>query len=68
MSPGTPIWVQLTAVGIVIFNTVLWYGTVAALFSSSAVQRLYVAIKRPFNRIAGTVMIGFGVRLILVRD
>jgi threonine efflux protein len=68
MSPGTPVWVQLAAVGIVIFNTVLWYGTVAALFSSSAVQRLHVAIKRPFNRAAGVVMIGFGARLVLVRD
>ena len=68
MSPGTPVWVQLTAVAIVIFNTVLWYGTVAALFSSGAVQRFYVAMKRPFNRVAGTVMIGFGARLMLARD
>lgn len=31
MSPGTPRWVEATAIGIVIFNTVLCCGTVAAL-------------------------------------
>lgn len=67
MSPGTPRWVEATAIGIVIFNTVLWYGTVAALFSSIVAQRLYAAIRRPLNRVAGAVMVGFGVRLMLAR-
>lgn len=68
MSPGTPLWVEVTAIGIVIFNTVLWYGTVAALFSSAVIQRFYASIKRPVNRVAGAVMIAFGARLMLVRD
>jgi threonine efflux protein len=68
MNPGTPVWVRAAAVGIVIADTVLWYGTVAALFSSSVVQRLYARIQRPVNRAAGGVMIGFGARLMLVRD
>lgn len=68
MRPDTPAWVQVTAVCIVIFNTVLWYGSVAALFSSKVVQRLYVHIQRPLNRVTGAVMIGFGGKLVLVRD
>jgi threonine efflux protein len=68
MSPGTPRWVEASAIGIVIFNTVLWYGALAAAFSSSAVQRFYTAIKRPINRVAGAVMVGFGARLILARE
>jgi threonine efflux protein len=68
MKPDTPAWVQVLAVCIVLFNTVLWYGTVAALFSSNVAQRLYVRIGRPINRAAGAVMVGFGARLILVRD
>lgn len=68
MRPETPAWVQVTAVGIVIFDTVMWYGTLAALFSSSVAQRLYVRIQRPVNRVAGAVMVGFGSKLMLVRD
>jgi len=68
LKPDTPAWVQVIAVSIVIFNAVLWYGTVAALFASDVVQRFYVRIQGPINRVAGAVMVGFGVKLALVRD
>jgi len=68
MKPDTPVWVQMVAVCIVIFNTVLSYGSVAALFSSNAAQLLYVRIQRPINRVTGAMMIGFGGKLVLVRD
>ena len=68
MSPGTPLWVEAAAVGIVLFDTVLWYGAVAALFSSAAVQRFYARVRRPINRVAGAVMVGFGGRLMLARE
>lgn len=68
MKPDMPAWVQVLAVGVVLFNTLLWYGTVAALFSSNAVQRRYVRIRRPINRAAGAVMVGFGAKLMLVRE
>jgi len=68
MSPGTPLWVEAAAVGIVPFDTVLWYGAVAALFSSAAVQRFYALVRRPVNRVAGAVMVGFGGRLMLARE
>jgi threonine efflux protein len=68
MGPETPLWVKVLAIGIVLFDTVLWYGTVAAMFSRVQVQRAYAALERPINRITGAVMIGFGTRMILVRD
>jgi threonine efflux protein len=68
LRPGTPGWVEAAAISIVMFNTVLWYGTLAALFSSSAVQRFYIAIKHPINRLSGAVMVGFGARLVLARE
>jgi threonine efflux protein len=68
MGPDTPAWAQVAAVGIVIFDTVLWYGTVAVLFSSGVVQRFYARAQRPINRVAGAAMIGFGGKLVLVRD
>ena len=67
IAPGTPVWVTVAAVGIVLFNTVVWYGTVAAVFSHDVVQKRFIALQRPINRVAGTVMIAFGARLILVR-
>ena len=68
MKPTMPTWVPFTAVAIVLFDTVLWYGTVAFLFSRSAVKRIYVRLQRSINRVTGAVMLGFGVRLILVRE
>ncbi len=68
MKPDIPASVQIMAVCIVIFNTVLWYGTVAALFSSNLVQRFYLRVQRPINRVTGAAMIGFGGKLVLVRD
>ena len=68
MAPATPLWVKTLAVGIVLLDTVLWYGTVAAMFSRAKIQRGYAALEKPINRTTGTVMIGLGARLILVRD
>lgn len=65
--PTTPAWVRVTAVGIVLADTLLWYGSVAAFFSTTAVQRRYSAIRRPLDRAAGVVMMGFGSRLVLLR-
>ena len=64
MKPGTPRWVQAAAMAIVLANTILWYGTVALLFSRSVVQRGYARARRAMNALAGAVMIGFGARLI----
>jgi RhtB (resistance to homoserine/threonine) family protein len=68
MRPATPAWLKLIAVGIVLFDTVLWYGSVALLFSSNTVQRFYIRLQRPVNRVTGALMFGFGARLMLVSD
>ena len=68
MGPEIPADVKALAIGIVLFDTVLWYGIVAACFSRTSVQRLYAGLERPLNRLAGTVMILFAGRLLFVRD
>ena len=65
MKPGVPVWVQFVAVSIVLFDTVLWYGTVAVTFSNHVVRQFYMRIQRPIDRITSAVMIGFGVKLML---
>jgi threonine efflux protein len=64
MKPGTPRWVEAAAIIIVLANTILWYGTVAMLFSRSVVQRGYARARRAIDALAGAVMIAFGARLI----
>ena len=68
MGPEIPAAIKAIAIGIVLFDTVLWYGIVAACFSRSSVQRLYAGLERPLNRLAGTVMMLFAGRLLFVRD
>lgn len=68
LSPGAPPWVEAAAIGIVLFDTVLWYGAVAVLFSSASVQCFYARVRRPVNRVAGAAMVGFGGRLMLARE
>jgi RhtB (resistance to homoserine/threonine) family protein len=68
LSPGTPVTIQAVAIGIVLVDTVVWYGAVAVLFSRPAVQRVYDAARGPIDRVAGSVMGAFGARLVLVRE
>jgi RhtB (resistance to homoserine/threonine) family protein len=68
LGPGSPDWLKVVAVAIVIADTVLWYGSVAVLFSTARVQRGYASIRRPIDRLAGAVLASFGTRLLLVRE
>jgi RhtB (resistance to homoserine/threonine) family protein len=68
LAPGSPTWVRASAVAIVLFDTTIWYGAVAALFSRTAVQHAYARIRRPLDRISAALMVGFGARIALSRD
>jgi threonine efflux protein len=68
LAPGSPGWMRFAAVAIVLFNTILWYGAVAVLFSRATVQRAYARVRRPVDRIAGTLMAAFGARIVLARE
>jgi RhtB (resistance to homoserine/threonine) family protein len=68
LGPDTPGWVRAAAVGVVLVDTVLWYGGVAVLFSRPTAQRIYRRVRRRIDRVAGAVLVAFGARLALVRD
>jgi threonine efflux protein len=68
LKPGTSAWVQTVAISIVLFDTLLWYGSVALLLSAARMQRFYANTRRPIERVAGAVMTGFGARLVLSRN
>lgn len=66
--PGTPAWVLAASIALISLTSVLWHTVVAVLFSTDRVRRAYGGLRGVINRVAGVVMTGFGVRLLLARD
>ena len=60
----TPLWVRVAALVIVGLNESVWYSLVALAFSSRPVQSVYRRGKRWIERVLGTAMLLFGIRLI----
>jgi len=60
----TPLWVRLTALGIVALQETLWYTLVACVLSHSKVQAAYRRIKDKVERLMGAVFIALGARIV----
>lgn len=58
-----PVDLRLSALGIVVVDGLLVYGLAAFLFSRPAVKKGYLALRRPIDRICGTVMMVFAAKL-----
>jgi threonine efflux protein len=67
LKPGTPAWVQMAAVAIVLIDTILWYGSVAVLMSTDRAQRVFARFNKAINRVAGVALVLFGLRLLASR-
>jgi threonine/homoserine/homoserine lactone efflux protein len=67
LKPGSPLWLNFAAVGIVTFDVTVWYGFVSLVFSRGAVRRAYERMGHWIERAAGAVMIGFGLKLVLTK-
>jgi threonine efflux protein len=59
-----PLWVRLAAVAIVGLQEVTWYTMVAFLFSRPRAQTVYRRLSKWVERVMGTVLIGFGTRIL----
>lgn len=64
-TPGIPYWVKLAAGGIMVFNALWWHCLVALLFSDRRIHTRYGRAKRGLDRVLGTLLAGFGVKLLL---
>ncbi|RAP69907.1 lysE type translocator family protein [Candidatus Erwinia dacicola] len=66
---AVPIETELWAKGAVLIGgfllEVLWYGTVAHLFSTRPIQVLYQKYANWIERITGTLLAGFGISMIV---
>jgi threonine efflux protein len=63
-----PIGVSLAALAIVAIDNLVVYGLAAALFSTPVVRKGYLALRRPIDRVCGTLMVAFGAKLIFSRN
>lgn len=68
LKPGSPLWLQFAAVGIVTFDVTVWYCFVGVLFSRPAVRWAYERTQVWIERTAGAVMLGYGLKLVLTKD
>jgi threonine/homoserine/homoserine lactone efflux protein len=64
LPPHAPLWVRLTAIAIVGMQEVIWYTTVAFVFSRPRVQAAYARARGVIERTLGAVLIGLGARII----
>jgi threonine efflux protein len=68
LRPTTQLWIWLLAILIVAFNTVLWYGMVAGLFSHDRARHAYRKLQSRISALGSAILVGFGVNLILESD
>ncbi|MGI6246738.1 MAG: LysE family translocator [Pseudochelatococcus sp.] len=60
---GAPHGVYAATVAIVAGVALGWFSTLAVIFSSRSVRKVYARLRRPFDALMGAALIGLGVRL-----
>lgn len=65
LPPAPSPWLIAAAVTLVYLNSVLWHGFLAVALSHAAVQRRYAHHGTALNRIAGVLIGGFGLKLLV---
>lgn len=68
MGPDTPLWVHLSAVGIVVTQCLAFYAAVAWFFSTARAAASYARAQKPLDKVAGGLMGAFGASLLWVFD
>lgn len=64
VAPDLQTWVKVAAVGMVVTNAVGWHVALAWFFSTQRAQQSYQRLKHWINRVTGTALALFGVRLL----
>ncbi len=64
LNPSMPLWVRAAALVVVPVNEFGWYFLVALVFTSERMQHFYRESERTIERLAGSVMMLFGLRLL----
>lgn len=64
---AAPLWVYLSAIGVVAGVSLFWHGGIAIAFSLRPIQIAYRHLKRSVDGLTGSVLVLLGVRLALAR-
>lgn len=59
------LWIRAGAVAVTATVSLTWYGAVALFLSSGSVRTTFLAMRGAIERVCGTVMLAFGVNLLL---
>jgi threonine efflux protein len=62
-----PAWLSVAVVGVAMAISGLWYGGLALLASQSIIQRMLIRRKAVIDTIAGTFLVGLGLRMVAGR-
>ena len=64
MPSNAPFWLGFMSVALMSLISVLWYTTVAYVFSLDRLRSLYLESRIWIERFAGAIFIGFGMKLV----
>nr|WP_165441443.1 LysE family transporter [Pseudomonas syringae] len=62
-----PTWVFAAAVIVVTAVSLVWFSTLALMFSTDRVREIYAKMRRPIDAAMGAILVGLGLRLALLR-
>lgn len=62
-----PVWVLGSAVVVVTLVSLLWFSTLALMFSTQRVRLIYAGMRRPIDAAMGAALVGLGAHLALAR-
>jgi len=64
MPSEAPLWLGFMSVALMFFISILWYTSVAYVFSIERFRRLYMKGRIWTERVAGSIFLGFGMKMI----
>ena len=64
MPSNAPFWLGFMSVALMFLISILWYTSVAYIFSLDRFRSLYLKSRIWIERFAGAIFIGFGVKLV----
>jgi len=65
MPSDAPLWLGFMSVALMFLISILWYTSVAYVFSLDRFRSLYLNSKKWIERSAGAIFIGFGIKLVV---
>ncbi|MGF1879264.1 LysE family transporter [Photobacterium frigidiphilum] len=63
VSPSTPLGIQIAYGAIVSISCLVWFTLVAVFLNRESIKRAFIRAQKSIERVMGTVLIGFGIKV-----